>query len=112
MAPESEILQEDPALAEVVRRLKEAYEPLAIYLFGSRARGEAGPDSDYDLMVVVPDDAPPNRRRSHLAYECLWETGLAADVLVWTRGAFFSKVHLKASLPGTILREGHLLYEG
>ena len=56
----------DPVLAEVVRRLLEAYRPELIYLFGSVARGEAGPDSDYDLLLVVPDDAPPERRRSRL----------------------------------------------
>ena len=100
----------DPVLADVVRRLAEAYDPLAIYLFGSKARGEAGPDSDYDLMLIVPDDSPPERRRSRLAYERLWGTGCAADVLVWTREAFDSRSHLKASLPGTILREGRLLY--
>lgn len=61
-------------------------------------------------MVVVPDAAPADRRRSKLAYEVLWETGTAADVLVWTRQAFDSRVHLRASLPATILREGRLLY--
>jgi predicted nucleotidyltransferase len=100
----------DPVLAEIVSNLVEAYEPLTIYLFGSKARGEAGPDSDYDLMVIVPDDAPPERRRSRLAYERLWDTGSAADVLVWTQEAFISRSHLKASLPGVILREGRLLY--
>jgi predicted nucleotidyltransferase len=59
---------DDPALAEAVRRLVEAYQPECVYLFGSVARGDAGPDSDYDLLVVVPDDAPPERRRSRLAY--------------------------------------------
>jgi predicted nucleotidyltransferase len=100
----------DPVLAEIVGNLVEAYEPLTIYLFGSKARGEAGPDSDYDLMVIVPDDAPAERRRSRLAYECLWATGKAADVLAWTKEAFVSRTHLKASLPSTILREGRLLY--
>lgn len=100
----------DAVLAEIVRELVEAYQPLAIYLFGSKARGDASSDSDYDLMVVVPDDAPPERRRSRLAYERLWGTGAAADVLVWTRKAFDSRLHLRASLPGTIQREGRLLY--
>jgi predicted nucleotidyltransferase len=56
-------IENDPLLAEIVRRLVEAYQPERIYLFGSKARGDAGPDSDYDLMVVVPDSAPPERRR-------------------------------------------------
>lgn len=100
----------DPKLTEVVRRLVEAYKPERIYLFGSKARGDAGPESDYDLMVIVPDHAPPERRRSRLAYERLWGTGTAADVLVWTKNAFEKRLHVKASLPATIKREGKLLY--
>ncbi len=106
----SDLLKGDPALSEIVRRLVEAYEPEEVYLFGSRARGDTGPDSDYDLLVVVPDEAPPSRKRSRLAYERLWGTGTGADVLVWTKGRFDSRLHLKASLPATVLREGKLLY--
>lgn len=100
----------DPKLAEIVKRLIEAYAPERIYLFGSRARGDAGPDSDYDLMLIVPDDAIPERLRSRLAYERLWGTGTAADVLVWRRSNFDRRLHLKASLPATIAREGKLLH--
>ena len=100
----------DPKLAEIVRRLVEAYKPDRIYLFGSRARGDVTPDSDYDLLVVVPETAPPERRRSRLAYEVLWGTGTAADVLVWTRHGFESRLHLQASLPATVVREGTLLH--
>jgi predicted nucleotidyltransferase len=100
----------DSILNEIVRRLVEAYHPERIYLFGSHARGEAGPDSDYDLLVVVPDSAPEERRRSRLAYEALWGTGTAADVLVWTRDAFEARLHLRASLPSTVMAEGRLLY--
>jgi uncharacterized protein len=97
-------------LDEVVRRLVEAYEPERIFLFGSIARGDAGPDSDYDLLVIIPDDAPLERKRSRLAYERLWGTGAAADVLVWTKSYFESRLHLKASLSATIAEEGQILY--
>lgn len=100
----------DPALVEVVRRLVEAYRPERIYLFGSVARGDAGPDSDYDIMLVVPDDAPPERRDCDLAYRALRGLGIAKDVLVWTRSEFEKRLHLKASLPSTIVREGKLLH--
>lgn len=100
----------DPLLAEVVRRLVKAMAPERIYLFGSRARGSAGMDSDYDLMVLVPDDTPPARRRSRIAYEALWGLTVSADVLVWTRSAFDARLHLKASLPATVAREGKLLH--
>ena len=107
---EADILRDDLVLAEIVRRLVAAYEPERIYLFGSKARGDAGPDSDYNLMVVVPDDAPPVRRRSRLAYEALRGTGRAADILVYTRSSFDSRLHVRASLPATIVSEGRLLH--
>jgi predicted nucleotidyltransferase len=100
----------DPRLAEVVRRLIEAYAPERVYLFGSSARGDSGPDSDYDLLLVVPDGAPPERKRSRLAYERLWGTGTAVDVLVWTQSAFDRRLHLRTSLPATVVREGKLLH--
>lgn len=101
---------QDSVLAEAIRRLAAAYHPERIYLFGSRARGDSGPDSDYDLLIVVPDDASPQRRRSRLAYEVLRGTGTAADVIVCTHSYFENRRYLKASLPGTVLREGRVLH--
>ena len=106
----SEPFVQDARLAEIVRRLVDAYEPEEIYLFGSAARGQAGPDSDYDLLVIVPDSAAPERRRSRLAYQALRGTGIAADVVVWTRARFDSRTHVRASLPAIVLREGKLLH--
>jgi predicted nucleotidyltransferase len=90
--------------------LVRAYQPERIYLFGSAARGDTQPDSDLDLMVIVRDEAPPERRRSRLAYQALRGTGTAVDVLVWTESAFDERLHLKASLPSTVVREGRLIY--
>ncbi len=104
------MLGKDAKLAEIVRRLVTAFEPERIYLFGSKARGEEDPDSDYDVMVIVPDDAPPERKRSRRAYEALRGTGTAADVLVWTRRSFEDRLHVVCSLPATVEREGLLLY--
>ncbi len=104
------ILQEDTALAEIIRRLVETFQPERIYLFGSKARNDAGTDSDYDLMVIVSDDAKRERRQIRRAYEALRGTGTAADVLVWTSRDFNSRLHLAASLPATIQREGRLVY--
>lgn len=98
------------SLAIIVKRLIDAYQPERIYLFGSKARGDYGPDSDFDLLVVVPDVAPAERKRSRLAYQALRGTGTAADVLVWTERRFESRLHLAASLPATVMREGRLLH--
>jgi predicted nucleotidyltransferase len=42
-------------LDELVRRIVAEVKPLRIILFGSAARGEMGPDSDLDVLVVMPD---------------------------------------------------------
>lgn len=101
---------DDPLLGEIVRRLVQAYQPERVYLFGSMARGNAGPDSDYDLLLVVADEAPPERCDSDLAYRVLRGTGIAADVLVWRRSRFERRQHVVTSLPATVLREGRLLH--
>lgn len=108
--PDLELLSRDPILAQIVRRLVAAYEPQRIYLFGSQARGDAGPDSDYDLLIVVPDDAPAERHDSDLAYRALRGTGIAVDVIVWKRSAFERRTRVVTSLPATVLREGKLLH--
>jgi predicted nucleotidyltransferase len=101
---------DDELLAEIVGRLVLAYDPLFVYLFGSRARGDAGPDSDYDIMLVVPNDAPEPQRLSTLAYQVLWGLKEAGDILVWTQARFDKSSHLRSSLSGTVLREGRLLH--
>ena len=104
------ILERDPRLRVVVERLVQAYRPERVYLFGSVARGDSEADSDYDLLIVVPDDSAPERRQSRLAYQVLRGTGTAVDALVCTHGWFAARAHLRASLPGTVLREGRLLH--
>ncbi|MHB0876177.1 MAG: nucleotidyltransferase domain-containing protein [Anaerolineae bacterium] len=100
----------DTALDAIVWRLIDTYQPERVYLFGSRARGESGPDSDYDILLVVSDDTTCERKRSRLAYRALWDLGAAADVVVMTRTYFEDRLHLRASLPGTVAAEGVLLY--
>jgi predicted nucleotidyltransferase len=104
------LFDREPMLREIVRRIVDAYHPLRIYLFGSKARGDAGADSDYDLLVVVKDEASAHQRQSRLAYQSLWGTGTAVDVLVCTDGYLRSRVGVKTSLPATVEREGRLLY--
>jgi predicted nucleotidyltransferase len=101
---------EDPILSEIVRRLVSVYRPERVYLFGSTARGEAGPDSDYDLLILVPDNVPVERRDSERGYAAMEGLPRSGDFLIWTVTHFESRIHLRASLPATVLREGKLLY--
>jgi uncharacterized protein len=103
---------DDPVLNQIVTRLVDGMHPERIYLFGSVARGEVGPDSDYDLLVILPTLTEPGYRLAQRAHRLLWDLGAAADVLVWSREAFDSRLHLRASLPSTVVREGTLLYAG
>ncbi|MBI5472584.1 MAG: nucleotidyltransferase domain-containing protein [Ignavibacteriae bacterium] len=104
------VRDQQESLEEALRKLVVAYSPERVYLFGSTARGDTSGNSDFDLMIIVPDDVNPERKRSRLGYMALRGTGTAADILVWTKKYFDDRVHLKASLPATILREGELLY--
>lgn len=107
---EHRLLAEDPILREMVRRLGEALHPERIYLFGSRARGAAPPDSDYDLLVVVSAWDLPGYRRDQLACRALRGVGAAKDVLVLTRAEFEARRAVRCSLPATAEREGALIY--
>ena len=94
----------------MVRRLEEQLRPERIYLFGSRARGDAGPDSDYDLLVVVANSTLPGYKRDQEAFRVLRGVGAAKDVIVLTSTEFRRRSSVVCSLPATVLREGTLLY--
>ena len=101
---------DDPVLGEIVRRLVEIYRPERIYLFGSAARGDAGPESDFDLMVVVPDETPREVLETRGIFQALMDIDAPIDVLVWTRHEFDKRLHLRVSFPSTIVQEGKLVY--
>jgi predicted nucleotidyltransferase len=97
-------------LAEMVCRLVAELQPERIYLFGSRARGETAPDSDYDLLVVVPASDLAPHRRDLLAFRALCGVGAAKDVVVYTREEFEARSRAASSLVAGVLREGRLVY--
>ncbi|MGO4883175.1 MAG: nucleotidyltransferase domain-containing protein [Bryobacteraceae bacterium] len=105
-------LSKQQAIDEITRRLVEFYNPVRIYLFGSEARGDAGPDSDLDFLVVVPDDAPENKLHPGAGRRAVLGTGFAKDVVPWRKTDFEERAAwVKSSLPATVVREGRLLYE-
>ncbi len=104
------LLDQDPVLAEIVRRLVQEFSPARIFLFGSRARGDAGPDSDYDVMVVVTGPSGPRYKLAQSAQRVLWGISIGADVLFLSLSEFDEGSTVKCSLPATVLREGKELY--
>jgi predicted nucleotidyltransferase len=96
-------------LDEVVRRVVEVARPERIILFGSAARGAAGPDSDLDLLVVKRG-VPHRRRLAQQIYSRLVGVEVPVDVLVVTPEdveAFRDKV---GTIIGPALREGREVY--
>jgi len=94
----------------MVWRLVAALDPERIYLFGSQARGDAGPDSDYDLLLLVERPTQPRYRLAQAGFRALRGVPAAVDVVVWDRATFDARLHLKASFPATVVREGALLH--
>lgn len=101
---------DDPVLDAIARRLVDEFHPARLYLFGSAARGDVDRDSDYDLLMVLDRVDAPRYRLEQQAHSLLWDIGVATDVVVWPRADFEGRLHLPASLPATVLREGRLLY--
>ena len=75
----------DEAIAELTRRLVESYSPVRIYLFGSVARGDDGPESDLDFLVVIRDDTPEERLRPGAVRKAERGTGFARDIVPWRK---------------------------
>ena len=76
---------DDAKMLEIVGRLVEAVNPDRIILFGSRARGDAGPDRDLDLLIVKDSDVP-RHRRTIPAYNALRGLGIPTDIIWRTPG--------------------------
>lgn len=105
----SQAILESGLLDEAVRRIRAAVAPRRIVLFGSAARGEAGPSSDLDILVVMPDGVH-RRRTAGRIYRALAGLGVPKDVVVVTE----SDVRAFADEPSLVLcpalREGKELY--
>jgi predicted nucleotidyltransferase len=105
-------MKKQETIEEITKRLVDFYHPLRIYLFGSEARGDAGPDSDFDFCVVLPDDAPESLYRDRSIHHRFWGLDASVDVVRLSFHDFEARAaHVVASLPATVVREGKLLYD-
>ena len=97
-------------IQEMVRRIVEAVHPDKIILFGSHARGEAGPDSDVDLLIIAPSEELAYRRVLP-AYHAVEGMGVAKDLIWRTPEEIEDWKNVRSHLISRALREGKVLYE-
>ena len=97
-------------IREMVRVIVERFRPEKVILFGSHARGEAGPDSDVDLLVVMQVEG--SKREQSVEIRCAL-SGIRApkDIVVATPDEFESYRGVVGTVIRPALREGKVLYE-
>ena len=97
-------------IQEAAARLHAARPDATIILFGSRARGDARPDSDADFLVVVPRPPASTRQAMVELMDELRPLRVPADVLVLSAARFRQRAGVPGTLCHTALREGKVLY--
>ena len=110
MTTSSMTLWSDDLVKDIVRRIVVTAHPERIILFGSRARGEAQPDSDFDILVIKESDEPGYRRDAAL-YLALAGLNAPVDVLAYTPEEVRDWSGVPQAFITTAIREGKVLYE-
>jgi len=93
----------------LVRRIVDEIHPLRIIVFGSVARDEMTPDSDIDVLVVMPDGTH-RRQTAQLLYRKIRRLGTPFDILVATPSDLEEHKDDIGLVYCTILREGEEVY--
>jgi predicted nucleotidyltransferase len=100
----------DPkTLDDIIRRIVEVAHPEKIILFGSAATGRMGPDSDLDLLVIMPDGIH-RRRTAQAIYARLKGLGFAKHIVVATEGDIRNYGDNPSLVICPALREGREIY--
>lgn len=99
----------EQAIQEMVQRLIDHFDPDQIILFGSHARGTAGPGSDVDLLVVMPVTGSRREKRVEMRV-ALHDIPVAKDILLATPEELQRDKDLVGTIIRPALREGKVLY--
>lgn len=99
---------EDPVILEFIKRSQNLRDRIdRIYLFGSRARGNEKPDSDYDLLIVVNHlDVKFREKIYDIVIDILLETGKLISLKIFAREEFRKLSQAHTPFMENIQREG------
>ena len=96
-------------IGRMVNRIVKRFHPEKVILFGSQARGEAGPDSDVDLLVVMPVEGSIPEKRLEIAL-ALPDTPLPVDVIVTTPEDLAWRKDIVGTIEWPATRDGKVLF--
>ncbi len=97
-------------LAEITDRIVQGFHPVRIVLFGSQARGDARPWSDFDLLVVLSECDDKRQVRMDI-YNALEDIRVSKDIVVTTPDEIARRGDLIGTVLRPALREGMVLYD-
>jgi predicted nucleotidyltransferase len=100
----------DGIIRDIVRRIVDTAQPERVILFGSQARGDARPNSDFDVLVIKPSDEPRYRRSIPL-YVALADLPVEVEVMVYTPEEVDEWSQVPLAFVTTAVREGTTIYE-
>jgi predicted nucleotidyltransferase len=97
-------------IQKMVRRLVDRFDPDQIILFGSHARGTARPDSDIDLLVILPVTGSKREKQIEMRV-ALHDINVPKDIIVATPEQVEQQKNIVGTMIRPALKEGQVLYE-
>ncbi len=104
--PQNSIMEQ---IQEMVSRIAIGFNPDQIILFGSHARDQAGPDSDVDLLVVMPIKGSKRAKQLEIR-TALHDFSISKDIVVTRSEDFQWRKDIVGTIEYPAVREGKVLY--
>ena len=99
-------------IAPILNRVIERWHPLQIWLFGSRARGEAGVSSDWDLVAIVQDcPEPADFDDPMVVWRVRRQPDVPSDLVVYRASDFEADRQVTNTVAHETMLDGVLVYE-